>query len=717
MFQEQNLNYSLKNIPTPSRKQYMKSLIAKTGNFLKRLRWASWFFLNKQNNDNTEEEYSEDGNTENYGFKTRKAAPFVNELSGFEKDVYHLISNIEFSHKGNNNFQRRIKMDIKAIQSKDKVIIEADKTRNLYALEANDYKKLLRDNVTKDYKKINGAVESEINKISKNIAQKLHLDDKMELFQKKQSFITLKDHKENFENYPKCRLINPSKTDIGKIAKQILESYVSKIRGITGVNQWGNTSGVTNWFTGMIGQLKNPKFLIFDIESFYPSISQQLLESALNYAESLTRVTSEEREIVLHARKSLLYHEGSYWSKKSGDLFDVGMGSNDGAETSEVVGLYILNLISTNLDVGKKYYGLYRDDGIMIINNANGPKIERIRKKLHNVFNQIGLKITTQISDITANFLDITLNLRDMSYKPYHKPNDRRIYINTKSNHPPNIIKNLPKMIETRLSRISSNKEVFNESKNYYEDALRESGYRATLKYTPSEQEVKKKKRQRKRRIIWYNPPYNIDVRSNIGRDFLQLIDKHFHKNHPLYKIINRNTIKISYSCTNNISHIIKGHNKQILEKFNNSYQPSTKNCNCRVKASCPLNGDCLSKSIVYNAKITTEGNELNYIGHTENEFKSRFRNHITSFKNQKYRHATALSKKVWELKEKRIDHSITWSIIEKSRAYEGGSRHCNLCLSEKFHILSSSNIINKKSELLSKCRHELKFLLKSYVN
>ena len=355
--------------------------------------------------------------------------------------------------------------------------------------------------------------------------------------------------------------------------------------------------------------------------------------------------------------------------------------------------------------------------GTMIINNANGPKIERIRKKLHNVFNQIGLKITTQISDITANFLDITLNLRDMSYKPYHKPNDRLIYINTKSNHPPSIIKNLPKMIETRLSRISSNKEVFNESKNYYEDALRESGYRATLKCTPSEQEVKKKKCQRKRRIIWYNPPYNIYVRSNIGRDFLQLIDKHFHKNHPLYKIINRNTIKISYSCTNNISHIIKGHNKQILEKFNNSYQPSTKNCNCRVKASCPLNGDCLSKSIVYNAKITTEGNELNYIGHTENEFKSRFRNHTTSFKNQKYRHATALSKKVWELKEKGIDHNITWSIIEKSRAYEGGSRYCNLCLSEKFHILSSSNIINKKSELLSKCRHELKFLLKLYVN
>ena len=75
------------------------------------------------------------------------------------------------------------------------------------------------------------------------------------------------------------------------------------------------------------------------------------------------------------------------------------------------------------------------------------------------------------------------------------------------------------------------------------------------------------------------------------------------------------------------------------------------------------------------------------------------------------------LVKKVWELKEKGINHNITWSIIEKSKAYQGGSRYCNLCLSEKFHILSSSNIINKKSELLSKCRHEQKFPLKSFVN
>ena len=184
-----------------------------------------------------------------------------------------------------------------------------------------DYKKLLKENVTRDYKKTDTEVASDINKVSKTVAQKMHLDYKMEVFQKKESFVTLKDHKENFENNSKCRLINPSKTDIGKIAKQILQSYVHKLRDMAGVNRWGNTTGVTEWFSSMKGALKNPKFLIFDIESFYPSISQQLLEDALNYVGSFTRVTNDEREIVMHARNSLLYHDGSYWSKNSGDTY------------------------------------------------------------------------------------------------------------------------------------------------------------------------------------------------------------------------------------------------------------------------------------------------------------------------------------------------------------------------------------------------------------
>ena len=187
--------------------------------------------------------------------------------------------------------------------------------------------------------------------------------------------------------------------------------------------------------------------------------------------------------------------------KKTGELFDVGMGSNGEAEVSEVVGLYILDLISKNIEIDRDLFGLYRDDGIMIVDNANGPKIDRIRKKLHQIFKSIGLKIATLINTDTANYLDITLDLRDMSYKPYHKPNEKLQYINMKSNHPPSIIKNLPKMIETRLSGIYSDKKKFDESKDRYEEALRASGYKYKLEYSRKAKEQKKSKRIRKRKI------------------------------------------------------------------------------------------------------------------------------------------------------------------------------------------------------------------------
>ena len=151
MFQQQNINYSLKNIPTPSRKQYMKGLIEKTENFLKRLRWKAWLFLNKNTDDDDSEEEL-DTKINFYGFRTSKPPPHVHELQDFEKDVNHLISNVEFSTI-NSDFQKQIKKDIKAMKSKKKVIIESDKTRNLYALEAEDYNRLLTENVTKEYKK------------------------------------------------------------------------------------------------------------------------------------------------------------------------------------------------------------------------------------------------------------------------------------------------------------------------------------------------------------------------------------------------------------------------------------------------------------------------------------------------------------------------------------------------------------------------------------
>ena len=102
------------------------------------------------------------------------------------------------------------------------------------------------------------------------------------------------------------------------------------------------------------------------------------------------------------------------------------------------------------------------------------------------------------------------------------------------------------------------------------------------LNLTPTGQ----KKRNRKRNIIWFNPPFNKNIKTNIGKTFLKLIDKHFPRSSKLHKIFNRNTIKVSYSCReNNMSMIIIKHNKKII---NNKATPTTPPCNFRKKLNAP---------------------------------------------------------------------------------------------------------------------------------
>ena len=122
-------------------------------------------------------------------------------------------------------------------------------------------------------------------------------------------------------------------------------------------------------------------------------------------------------------------------------------------------------------------------------------------------------------------------------------------YIHIQSNHPPNIIKQIPKTIEKCLSQLSFNKEIFNESAPFYEDKLHQSGYQQKLKYNPVNTKTHSK-RNHKRNIIWFNPPFNRNVSTKIGKYFLNLLDKHFPQNHRLRKILNRNSGKVSYICT-----------------------------------------------------------------------------------------------------------------------------------------------------------------------
>ena len=161
------------------------------------------------------------------------------------------------------------------------------------------------------------------------------------------------------------------------------------------------------------------------------------------------------------------------------------------------------------------------------------------------------------------------------------------------------------------------------------------------------------------------------------------------------------------------MANIIKSHNQKILNENNEA--SDEKKCNCRSKNLCPLDGACLTKNIIYEAIVTTSsGNARTYIGMTEHEFKTRYNNHKLSFKDRKHSHNTVLSKHIWDLKDGNIDYKINWRIIKRASAYKGKPSRCNLCLAEKLCILTAQNasLLNKKSELVTKCRHENKFFV-----
>ena len=690
------LNHSLKNIPLPNKSQYKRILVAKVEKFVGNLRWKLFNIQNPSGNEK-----------DTYGFRTTNSPPQLKELTAFEDDLYKLTKNIEF-RTVNNKFQDDLKQSIKSIQTSPDIIVKADKSRNLYSLTTDEYTKLLAENVTADYRKGETQHVDLVNKEAKKLASKLDLDDRIDQYVKADAFITVKDHKPNFPSRVKCRLINPAKSNMGQISKCILEKAVNKIVSDTRYNQWKNSTQVISWFKNLPNKSRM-SFLKFDIVNFYPSISQALFEKALEWAKSFYLFSAENLEIIQNARKSFLFTNGELWKKKDNPEFDITMGSFDGAECCELVGLYILNQLKDVLT--PENVGLYRDDGLAAI-PGSGPEVEAKRKKVCKVFQELGLKVTTEVNIRKTDFLDIYFDLENNSFRPFRKDNQMPLYINAQSNHPKNVKKNLPQMISDRISNLSSTAEIYESEKKTYEEALRAVGYSQQLHFNETKQS---KKKNRKRQILWFNPPFSDNVMTNIGSKFLSLIDKHF-KNSPLGKYFNRKTIKVSYSCLPNISAIISGHNQKLIQgQVAKQKQEDVRECNCKAgKADCPLQGHCLQKGIIYKASLKSAVGNNTYIGQAGNTFKERFTSHKASFKNRKYETSTALSKQIWRIKDSNLAYDLKWEKLASASTYQPKIGKCNLCNLEKTIILFSTdkNVLNKRSELMNKCRHRNKYLL-----
>ena len=437
-----NFNYSMKNIPLSSHKNYLIELIHSVARFVANLDKRVDHFLNHNKNQHEKKE--------RYGFNSTKAPPNCPELDQLKDMLYDLVIGVKFRNHSN-HFQENLKRDIRKIEAERRMLIAADKTTNHYYMNKEVHDDLLERSLNKDYKKANEAIVRDIIAGDKKIAEELEIADRAYCTSKRQSFISLKDHKPNFQNHPSVRLLNPCKPDMGKVSKKLLENIVVNVRNASGLNQWKNTTSVIHWFKNL--KNKNQlKFIQFDICEFYPSITEELLDQALDFASDFVAISEGDIRTIKQARKSLLYNSDTPWIKKGDTNFDVAMGSFDGAEVCELVGLLILSkLKSLGIDVG-----LYRDDGLGVC-RLSARQTEMLKKKMCAIFNDLNLKITTDVNHQIVNFLDVTLDLSTGIYKPYMKPNNTILYVNRLSNHPPAVIKNIPENVNRRLSSISCN--------------------------------------------------------------------------------------------------------------------------------------------------------------------------------------------------------------------------------------------------------------------
>ena len=156
---------------------------------------------------------------------------------------------------------------------------------------------------------------------------KLHINDRLGKFQKKDAYILFKDHKPNFMNKLQTRLINPSKTELGKISKNIIQDIVTNVREASHSNLWRNSFDTIEWFRKIKNKSK-ASFIQFDIIDFYPFISKKILIDSIKYAREYIDITKEQIDIILVCRKTVLGNNETTWIKSGSVNFDVSMGGD-----------------------------------------------------------------------------------------------------------------------------------------------------------------------------------------------------------------------------------------------------------------------------------------------------------------------------------------------------------------------------------------------------
>ena len=383
--EKKNFGISEKNIPISMKSEHNMQTIFRSEKLVKRMRWEANFELNPLEKGRRKE---------TFGIPSQKPAPSIPELKEFERGLYGLVESIQYkTGAGSSSFQRKLDSEIGEIRKEERVIIGADKSSNFYKMRCDTYNELLEKAVHKDFKKAEEGEKERIAKEDKAKATSLSISDRVFQTEMKKVKVTIKDHKTDFMNKTQTRLINPTKSNLGRVSKSKLEKLNRQIKAKTKLQQWRNTDATLAWYKSLPNKA-SLSFIVCDIVDYYPSITADLLNDALNWASEVVTISQEDRALFHHTKNSLLWHDGSAWVKKGEVNFDVAQGSFDGAETTDMVGLYLLSKLK---DLEEMNAGLYRDD-LLGVTGLQAKEAEKLKQKISDIFKAEGLKVKVEVN-------------------------------------------------------------------------------------------------------------------------------------------------------------------------------------------------------------------------------------------------------------------------------------------------------------------------------
>ena len=216
-------------------------------------------------------------------------------------------------------------------------------------------------------------------------------------------------------------------------------------------------------------------------------------------------------------------------------------------------------------------------------------------------------------------------------------------------------------------------------------------------------------RKRRSRRVTWFNPPYSLDVSTNVAREVLELVDKHFPPGHVLHSVCNRSTIKVSYRSLPNMKSVIAKHNSKILKSTATTVSRPKAVCNCQKKQDCPVPGQCNQNGVVYQATVSSDTGKVGtYVGLAKN-FKRRYPKHKKCLLDETAEGGTALSTYYWQEQNAGRNPKVNWKFLEKNvPIFNPISNRCRLCLREKYNIVLKPNLasLNSRQEIFAHCRH-----------